>query len=353
MNPRHIAVLLGKEFTLGPKGFLFLLAIVGPVALSLVVTLVFGSLFAHEPTLGFADEGASQLALLIEEQTSIDSKRYDDAAVLKRAVEEGAVDGGIVIPEDFDDTVLQQDRIEIPIYIWGESLAKDRAILTATVADLVREVAGRKVQVNVDVVAVGDMEEISWSDRLFPLIVLVTVFLAGFLLTGASLLDEKEKKTIDALMVTPTTIGEVFCSKGLTGIIIAVVMGLIILAMNQALGSQPALLVLLLFLGALMAATLGLILASLLSDVPAFFATMKLTGILLYAPAIVYMFPDIPSWVGRIFPTYYIFEPIVEISQRGGGISDIMLDAIILIGLDALFVLLLGVMIIRRRQYAV
>ncbi len=353
MNPRQVAVLLGKEFTLGSKGFLFLLAIVGPVALSLVITLVFGSLFAHEPTLGFTDEGASQLAILIEEQTSIDSKRYDNAVALKRAVEEGAVDGGIVITGDFDETVLQQDRIEIPIYIWGESLAKDRAILTATVADLVREVSGREAPINVDVVGVGDMEAIPWSDRLFPMIVLVTVFIAGFMLTGASLLDEKEKKTIDALMVTPTTIGEVFCSKGLTGIIIAVVMGLIILAMNQALGSQPALLVLLLFLGAVMAATVGLILASLLSDVPAFFATMKLTGILLYAPAIVYMFPGIPSWVSRIFPTYYIFEPIVEISQQGGDLSDIMLNMIILIGLDVLFVVLLGVLITRRRQYAV
>ncbi len=353
MNPRHLAVLLRKEFLLGPKGFIFLLAIVGPVALSLVVTLVFGSLFASAPTLGYVDEGSSQLVALIEQEDSIDSMRYDDADALKRGVEQGAVDGGIVIPEGFDETVRQQDRVELPIYIWGESLARDRSILTATVSNLVTELSGQGTLVNVDVIAVGDLEEIPWSDRLFPLVVLATVFIAGFVLTGVSLLDEKEKKTIDALMVTPVTISTVFWSKGVTGIIIATVMGTVILTMNQVLGSQPALLVLLLVLGAIMAASLGLILASLLNNVPAFFASMKMTQIFLYAPALVYMFPNIPSWVGKIFPTYYILEPVVEISQRGGGLSDIILNMSILIGLDVLFVLLLWVSISRRRQYAV
>ena len=64
-------------------------------------------------------------------------------------------------------------------------------------------------------------------------------------------------------------------------------------------------------------------------DVTTLFALMKGIGILLYAPAFVYMFPQIPQWIGRIFPTYYILKPVVEISQRGAGWPEIAPEVLI------------------------
>ena len=57
-------------------------------------------------------------------------------------------------------------------------------------------------------------------------------------------------------------------------------------------------------------------------------------GILLFAPAIVYMFPQIPEWIGKIFPTYYALQPVVELSLGGGGWSDIAVNVFILIAID-------------------
>lgn len=48
MKLRHIVVLLRKDFFQGPKNFLFVWALVGPIAISLVISLVFGTLFTHE-----------------------------------------------------------------------------------------------------------------------------------------------------------------------------------------------------------------------------------------------------------------------------------------------------------------
>jgi ABC-2 type transport system permease protein len=109
----------------------------------------------------------------------------------------------------------------------------------------------------------------------------------------------------------------------------------------------------LLFLGSIMAAGIGLLIGAIARDLQSFFASMKILGILLYAPALVYLFPGIPQWIGKVFPTYYLIAPIVEISQRGGGWAEISAEVFILIGLIVLLIALVAFTINRKRQYAV
>ncbi len=127
-------------------------------------------------------------------------------------------------------------------------------------------------------------------------------------------------------------------------------MGLIILALNQAFGGQPGLLVLMLALGAVMAAELGLILGSLVKDMSSLFAVWKSGGILLFGPAIIYLFPEIPQWIGQIFPTYYLVEPVVRISQQGGGWSDVAAHVFVLVGLDLILVAVVALALRRMRR---
>jgi ABC-2 type transport system permease protein len=87
-----------------------------------------------------------------------------------------------------------------------------------------------------------------------------------------------------------------------------------------------------------MAAELGLILGAFAKDMSSLFAVWKSGGILLFGPAIIYLFPEIPQWIGQIFPTYYLVEPVVRISQQGGGWSDIATHLFVLVGLDVLLV---------------
>jgi ABC-2 type transport system permease protein len=82
------------------------------------------------------------------------------------------------------------------------------------------------------------------------------------------------------------------------------------------------------------------------------FAIWKFGGILLFGPAIIYMFPQIPQWIGRIFPTYYLLQPIIEISQQGGGWADIATNVFILLGLDMVLIGVLMYILRRTKQYA-
>ena len=352
MSPRRVGILLAKEFLYGSRSYMFIFSIVGPIVISVVISLALGTWLADTPKMGIYDEGDSQFVVMVQGLDSIESHEYDSVNALKQAVEDGKIDMGIILPSGFDDDVTQGKPAEIKAYIWGESLAKSRAIIGITISDTIRELAGQETPVEINTTILGEGASIPWNDRLLPFIVLVAIFLGGLMLPATSLATEKEKRTLPALTVTPVSLSDVFLAKGLLGFILSVFMGILILILNQAFGSQPLLLILVLVFGAIMAAELGMLLGAFVKDFATLFTIWKTAGIILFAPVFVFLFPQIPEWVGKIFPTYYILQPIVELSQLGGGWSDIATNTFILIGLDIVILIVL-LAAIKKRQYAI
>ncbi len=131
-------------------------------------------------------------------------------------------------------------------------------------------------------------------------------------------------------------------AKGSLAVLISVFMGFVTLVLNRAWGREPLLLFIALLLGAIMAAGVGLLLGVLVKDINTLFATIKSIGIVLYAPALVYMFPEIPQWIARIFPTFYIIQPVIEIVQKGASWRDILPEFLILVILIAVLYVLVA-----------
>lgn len=352
MSIRRIGVLLSKEFLYGSRSFIVVFAIITPIIISIMISLIFGTWLSEKPVLGILDEGESRLVSILDEQGSIDSSQYNTISDMKQAVETGAVDIGIVIPSGFDSAIMQGDKTELKAFIWGESVSKNLTILGVTIANAVRELTGQEAPVEIETITLGEGESIPWNERLLPLIVLMAVFLGGLMLPSTSIVVEKEKKTMRALMTTPVLIEDIFLAKGLFGFILSFFMGMLILVINNAFGNEPLLLIMILALGAIMAAGFGVLLGVYAKDVTTIFTIWKSAGIILFAPAIVYMFPGIPQWIGRIFPTYYLTQPIVELSLAGRSWTDISTNTLILIAIDAAIIFIL-LLVLRRRQYSV
>jgi ABC-2 type transport system permease protein len=338
MSIRRIGVLLSKEFIYGPKSFFFIFAIVAPLIFTLLVNLVFGSLFSGKPKLGIVFPGTSKIVKAIEKMESINLKTYSTEEELKQVVETGERDLGIVIPQDFDTLIKKEEITRITAYIWGESLLKDRAIIIAALLYQVRELSGKKAPLNITSVSLGDETSIPLKDRFLPLIVLMAIFISGFAIPSTSLVDEKLKRTLGALLTTPATQVEVFISKGLMGLIISITMGVLILVLNHAINAQLGLVILLLFLGAIMACCIGLITGAFMKDISSLYTVIKALGLFIYGPGIVHLFPQIPGWIAKLFPTYYLMNPIMQIARKGGSWATVQQDVFILTGFIALFI---------------
>jgi ABC-2 type transport system permease protein len=346
MSLRRIWALIKTEAFHGSKDVVLVLAVVVPVVLALFVNLAFGDIFTDRAKLGIYDEDNSPIIARLQAVDSMSVEIYRNEASLKAAVASGAQDMGIVLPSNFN-TELAAGTIKIKAYVWGESLAKNRTVIPLAIADAVRELSGAELPVNIESIALGDKSSVPWSDRLLPLTVLLAVFLGGMMLPASSLIHEKQRRTLEALNVTPTTIGDIFTAKGIIGAVLATLMGVITLAISTSFGGSPLGMVVVLALGAVMAAEIGLIVGAFIKDINTLFALWKFGGILLFGPAIVYMFPQIPSWIGYIFPTFYVIKPVTDMSVLGVGFGQVALYVGILVAI--VVVMGLAVMNITKR----
>ena len=350
MTGIHAWHLLRKDLGVGPRSPIFLYAIVLPVILTLLIRVVFGSLFNPVPRLGIVDEGDSQIVRNVGDIEGIEVKFPESAATLKTLVENNDLDAGLVLPAGFDGALQAGLMPNVQFFFGGQSLASNRVVLGVTMVDLIRQVAGSPAPIDVETITVGEGETVPIVSRLLPLIVLMAVLIAGALTPATSLVEEKEKRTLTALLVTPTRLGDVLLGKGALGFILAMATGVVTLALNGALGANPAALLLVLVLATLMAAEVGLMLGSFAKDTKALYTIWKSGAIVLVAPVVFFIWPNLPQWIAKIFPTYYFLSPLFEIAIRGAGLADVWLE--LAIGFAICAVLLPGVTALGRRMEA-
>ena len=352
MNLRRTGTLFGKEVRYGSKGYIFIVAILLPLVMSLLINLIFGTLFSSKARLGVVDEGASQTLAILENNPALTVQRYADDAALRAAMADGKDDIGVIFPADLDTAILDGTPTDLTGYVWGEGLAKNQVTIGVALTDAFRQLAGLETPVTFNTVTLGGEAAIPWNDRLLPLIVLMAVFLGGLMIPATSVIVEKTQRTLNALLVTPASAGEVFLAKGTVGFAVALVMGVLMLIINRAFGVHPGLLVLVLAMGGVMAVTVGLLLGAYIKDFTTLFAIWKSGGVILFAPVVVYLFPGIPRWIAYLFPTYYFVQPLVDISQSGGGWPEVALNVIVLAALDVILVAVLGAVLGRTRRLA-
>lgn len=300
--------------------------------------------------LGLVDLGASALTAMAQERGALEVKLYPSAEALRHATADGMVDLGLVLPAGFDESVRASESVTVTAYLWGESSMRDRAVSGAALADLIRDLAGQEAPVEIVTVSLGEGAGLSWEERLLPLLILMGIVLGGSMVPAALLVDEKQKRTLRALTTSGTSLGEVFAAKGALGVLISVVMAVVTLWLNRAWGGEPLLLLLSLVLGAIMAAAIGLLLGAFVRDVTTLFSVVKAGGIVLYAPALIYMFPEVPAWIGRLFPTYYLLQPVVEIVQQGASWAQVGPQLAILALLNVVLLAIIAVVVTRAPQ---
>ncbi len=322
MSVARVFALWRKDLALGPRSPILLFAIAVPVLITLLLQGVFGSLFERPPRLGIvAAEDSTVLAAALD-LDGVRASRVADADALRQRVAAFDLDAGLVLEDGFDAALRAGQRPSLTFYVAGESLASDRVILAVTTIDLLRGVEGRTPPVEVEVVAPGG-ELVPLQRRLVPLAVLFALFASGVFVTAFSFAEEREKRTLDALLASPLSLSEVLWAKGLLGGTLAAAMALVTLALNDALTGAALALVLALMLGAVMAALIGLLYAVVSPDTKALFALFKTLNLVVFAPALFYVFPDWPHWIVWLFPTYWLIDPIVQIGQHGATLGDV------------------------------
>ncbi len=327
-----------KDLRLGPRSPVFLWAIGLPVLMTFLITAVFGSLFAPPPRLAVVDDDTSAVTAALLDRPGLDVDVLDDAAALLAGVEAHDYDAGLVLTAGFDAALAAGEQPPMEFVVSGSSLASTRVILGVTTLAVIREAAGQSSPVRVVVTQLGAEDYVPVEDRLVPFIVFYAVVIAATFLPAASLVDEREKRTFDAVLVTPTRMSELLLGKGVLGVVLALLMGLVSLALNDAFGGQPAAMLVFLLVGAVMMAEVGLMLGCWARDSNTLFSAIKGGAIFIALPAIFFLFPALPQWIPKVVPTYYFLGPIYEIATQGDSLADHLVELAVAVAVCALLV---------------
>jgi ABC-2 type transport system permease protein len=285
---------------------------------------VFGTLFQPQPRLGVVDEGHSALTAQLQQLDGIEVTVLDSADELKRKVEANDFDAGLVLQPGFDTAVQSGTQPELQLFISGESLASNRIILEITALDLVRGIAGAPAPVDVQVIPLGE-GGYDLVTRLLPLLMIYAVVIGGSFIPAMSLVQERETRTLEAVLATPATMGEILTAKGLFGLILAILTGAFTLFLNSAWGLHPWAMLATMVVAGVMMAEAGLILGSVSKDSTVLFTLFKSAGLLIIFPVIFPIFPSLPQWIAWLGPTYYFLDPVFKIAIEGAGLGDVWL----------------------------
>ena len=335
MSLNRVSLILGKDLRLGPRSPMVLYGLLVPFVLTVLIQVVFGSLFDPQPRLGIVDRGDSEITAALAEADGIELSRLADEEQLRSRLASHDLDAGLVLSADFDDRVRAGARPPLELFVGGQARAADRIVLTVTALDLIRRVEGSQPPVEVAVTALGSTA-LPIAARLTPLLVMYALMIVGLYLPALSLTQEKEQGTLLALSVTPARVGEVVVAKGIAGFVLGAAMSLVTLALNGVLLQAGALpLAVVLLLASALCAQLGLIYGTACKDPTSLYALIKGTGFLLVGPTVFYIFPHWPQWIAMLLPTYWIINPVFEVTLNGAGLGDVWGELVVAAGIIA------------------
>jgi ABC-2 type transport system permease protein len=258
------------------------------------------------------DAGDSTVVPVLENSPAIRVYYLASAADVEHAMaEDGDANKlGLVIPADYDEVVAAGGEPTLTGYVMGwmseSEVRETEQIVEGEIAAMTGvsvEIVERRVELLPDGVGGGLMPATGMA---------FVSLMIGMMVPTHLMLEEKKRKTLSALLVSPATAGQVVLGKALTGLAYALLGVGVALALNHVLVNHWGLLLLAAIAGALFSVALGLLLGSLLESRQ----QMMLWAWVLLVPLTIPMFLSImtdimPETVVRIFriiPTVVLFE---------------------------------------------
>jgi ABC-2 type transport system permease protein len=342
VNWRAVLAIAHKDVVDAVKNLYILFALVMPIGVSLLLGLIFsdteelGAL-----TIAVYDQGQSGLVQEFRDSPVVALVEVDSQEDLRAEVEGEAV-GGLVLPAGFDAAVTDGQRPQLTVYLNGQRGEVLREGFQRFVERRLWTLAGYELPVEIVSIDVSQPEGTQGqTEAIFPMgdYLLCLVLVMGLSMTGCFvvpllLVEEREKHTLEALLMSPVGTAEVVAGKALTGLTYSFLMAGILIAMNRGWEGDWPYTILIVLLGALFAVAAGLLMGS----------VFRTTNQVNTWSSIIMLALMVPSWfvlirppaalelLLRLVPTHYMVQAL-ELSLAGqASLARVWTDLAVLAG---------------------
>ena len=274
-------------------------------------------------------------------------------------------DVGLVIPAGFENSLKAGSRPQVNLYLNGSMVSSQQtAFLQAAISYYGRTVVTPTSPVNL-LTATTHAASTTSSASAAPtpsnflggyytnILLPISLYASLGLLPGL-LIEEKEKKTLRMLMVSPASYTDVMVGKVLVVFVYQLALSVFVLSLFGAFSGTVVPLVLLYVLcGALLVLSVGLLLGTMLETA----GTLGSVGFIpiivflipaIFVPLVPYLGGNAITQIIKIFPTYYLAEGFYNALHHQGSFSSNVLDIGITLGCALL--IFVGTVWLLRRQ---
>jgi ABC-2 type transport system permease protein len=329
MNARTLLVIAWKDLLDAIKNRYLLMSMILPVGLSLMFRLIFGgSAGAGSFRVAVYDPGGSRLTANLRSADAVTLVPVGSLEELNKEVAGDAV-GGIIIPRNFDQDVDSGNKPELTVYLnihkGGSELAVFRDILYQQVWAMSKAGAPVRMVWTQSAVqaapAVGGAadEGFRMDYYLLVMFLVMSLTMTGSFVVPLLLVEEKEKHTMEFLLVAPVRPAEIAAGKAVTGLVYSLLSAGVLILLNQGTAGNWPVTFLAVVLGALFLVMAGLLMGSLLHTMMQINTWSTIVMMVLLAPTwLSVLQPPAPiDTIIRLVPTFYLTE-ILNKSLAGG-----------------------------------
>lgn len=349
MNLRIIGALISKDFSLFFRNRFFALVTVLGIVAYISIYFVMPSSVDESLKIGlYAPVMPPVFEQLQEEGLEIEVVESDDA--LREAVAEGQYMAGVALPADIMEKLMLGQKPVITMYFASDTPEEIKDAVRVVIRELAYLQVGQPLAIEISEEILGpDMigMQIPTRDRLRPLFA-VFIIMIETLGLATLISEEVEQGTIQALLVTPMTVRDLFAAKGTIGLGLAFGQAVLFMAIVGGMSSQPLIIMAALLLGAVLVTGTAFLIASLAKDMMSVMAWSIPVLIILIIPSIGILLPGtLTGWV-EVIPSYYLVDTVHQAANFGAGWGDIWRNLLVLLGFN-LVIFWIGITALRRK----
>ncbi|MFW6022906.1 MAG: ABC transporter permease [Halanaerobiaceae bacterium] len=305
---RIIKTIIKKDFLQSLKNKTVLIAILLPVVASLFFSVIDSNDMQRSFKIGIVENENNLSSFVDNSVENLQAVRYQEYKTAREKLEFGEIEALVVVEDGY--TVYLDSSQALTYFFLKDSLE-----------DVIEMYLNKDPVVEINYVSVNT----AYSRLSFlPVWITITITMIGVLIISGAFAEEKEKKTLNSIIITPARKSDILLAKAIFGVLFTFVTIFIMCLLNGVYIIGLINIYILIFsiiMASICFTTIGLLIGSFTDSQ----STARSIGTIIYFPL---LFPtliaelsDFTRFFARFFPTHYIYRILEKIFVYQGRVD--------------------------------
>ncbi len=360
MNWRIMWAIAQKDITDAMKNLFILFALLLPIGMSIMLRPMMGgygngndeitlNIAVYDPEGSRLVAGLQNLPQVKLVETSSEQQMLDSIQV--------RVIGGISVPPGFDAAIDAGQQPDLPVFVNGQAGGGGIAAFRQLIQQQLWSLVDRQPPVNIEwkeasSMVMPSLQMVNNTNAfLLNMMLIIGLTLTGAFVVPTLLVEEKEKHTLNVLLVSPGSLAEVVLGKALTGLFYCLLISVVLISFNDGWVGNPALTLLAVILGSLFLVVVGLLMGGLFRNTHQVNTWSTLVLLVFFIPGVtsIVALPKSLDFIFRLIPTRYISDALT-LSMAGNPYPSQLWTDLAILAVSTVVVFAAVVLALRREK---